>query len=62
MIKPIIKIRTLNDYDEIKDNLQFWLSRSPHERVEAVDYLRNQSHGNSIRLQRTARIIQLSQG
>ena len=62
MQKQIVKVRKLKEYDEIKDNLQYWLSRPTAERVDAVDHLRNQLHGNSIRLQRTARIIQLSQG
>lgn len=61
MEKQVIKIRRLEDYDEIRDNLDYWLSRSVEERVATVDYLRNQLHGNSVRLQRSARIIQLSQ-
>jgi len=62
MQKQIVKVRNLKDYDEIKDNIEYWLSRPPAERVDAVDHLRNQFHGHPVRLQRTARIIQLSQG
>lgn len=61
MQKQIVKVRNLKDYDEIKDNLEYWLSRPPAERVDAVDHLRNQIHGHPVRLQRIARIIQLSQ-
>jgi len=61
LMQKQIKIRDLNEYDEIKNNLEYWLSRPPAERVNAVDHLRSQFHGNPVRLQRTARIIQLSQ-
>jgi hypothetical protein len=57
----VVKIRKTENYDEIRDNLDYWVSRSSEERVAAVDYLRNQAHGNTIRFQRTARVIQLSQ-
>lgn len=61
MGKRIVKIHRLDEYDEIKDNLGYWLSRPASERTAAVDQLRQEFNGNSVRLQRTARIIQLPQ-
>ncbi len=58
MIQKIVKIKNLNDKDLISDDLKYWLSKSPEERVETVDYLRKQFHGNSERLQRVVRVIQ----
>lgn len=40
------------------DDLAWWLSRTPEERIEAVEILRRRFHGNAERLQRTARIIE----
>ena len=60
MILKNVHKMSLNEYKEnsIKDDLNFWLNKSPSERIAAVDHLRNQYHGNTIRLQRTVRIIQ----
>ncbi len=58
MIKKIVKISNLNDENLKSDDLKYWLSKSPEERVAAVDYLRRQYHGDTERLQRIARVIQ----
>ena len=55
MIKKVIKIRDLKDKG---DDLAYWLSKSPRERIEAVEILRKQTDGNTARLQRVVRIIQ----
>lgn len=60
MIEKTVKIRNINDKNLISDDVKYWMSRSPEERVAAVDYLRRQFHGNSERLQRVVRIIQRS--
>jgi hypothetical protein len=62
MIKKVVTIKDMNDKQLVLDDLNYWLSRSPGERVEAVEYLRRQFHGSSERLQRVARVIQRSQG
>lgn len=62
MIRKIVKIRDLDDPDSIKNDLDYWLSRNPEERLAAVEYMRRQHHGNTARLQRTARVIQRTQG
>jgi hypothetical protein len=62
MIRRIVEVRRLDGYSEIRQNLQYWLSRPGEERLAAVDSLRHQIHGHSERLQRTARVIQRPQG
>lgn len=58
MIKKVVKKMSLKDSSSPKEDLAYWLSKTPEERVAAVDYLRRQRHGNLPRLQRTARVIQ----
>lgn len=58
MIKKVLKISNLSDENLISDDLKYWLSRSPEERVAAVEFLRRQYRGSTERLQRVARIIQ----
>ncbi len=59
MIEKVVTRRPLHDASSVKEDLAYWLSKSPEERVAAVDYLRKQHHGNTARLQRSARVIQL---
>ena len=40
-----------------KADLAYWLSRTPEERIEAVELLRRQMHGDPGRLQRVARVF-----
>jgi len=58
MIKKVIKISNLNDKNLISDDLEYWLSKPPAERVAAVEILRRQFHGSTERLQKIARVIQ----
>ncbi len=48
------------DFSSIKENLIYWLIKTPEERVAAVDYLRKQYHGSTERLQRSVRVIKRS--
>lgn len=59
MIVKTVKKANLRDLSEIRQNLEFWLSKAPEDRVAAVERLRRERHGSSERLQRTARVIQL---
>ena len=58
MIRKVVKKGNLREFSEIKDNLAYWLSKTPEERVSAVEQLRRQMDGSSGRLQRVARVIQ----
>jgi len=62
MIQKIVKKGVMGELSSIKEDLDYWLSKTPEERVAAVDYLRRQYNGNTARLQRSARVIQLKQG
>jgi hypothetical protein len=57
MIEKVVKKAKLAEFDEIRANLDYWLSRPPEERVAAVEQLRIQRHGKLPRLQRTARVV-----
>ena len=61
MIQRIVCKHRLDANFEIRQNLQYWLSRTPQERLGAVDLLRRQVYGDTQRLQRIARVVQLSQ-
>jgi hypothetical protein len=61
LIEKKVKKYNLNDQSSDKDTLAYWLSKSSEERIKAVEYLRRQRHGNTARLQRTARVIQRKQ-
>jgi hypothetical protein len=56
MIKKVVIKRSLSE-SSAGDDLAYWLSRPPAERVAAVDALRKQFYGSTARLQRTARVI-----
>jgi len=58
MIKKVIRRKKLSTSTENED-LNYWLCKSPEERIEAVEILRKQCNGNTERLQRVIRIIQL---
>jgi hypothetical protein len=59
MIAKTVTKANLQDLFEIRQNLEFWMSKSPEDRIAAVERLRRERHGSSQRLQRTARVIQL---
>jgi hypothetical protein len=61
MIEKVISIRRLEDRSSLKSDYAFWMTKSPEERIEAVDLLRRQYHGDSARLQRSARVVQQEQ-
>lgn len=59
-MEKIVKKHTLNDPLLIKDDVAYWLSKTPEERIEAVEILRKQFYGTLPRFQRVARVIQRS--
>jgi hypothetical protein len=62
MIQKVVRKAQLSEFSEIKENLDYWLSRPPSERIEAVELLRRQHHGSAIRFQRVYRLIQIVDG
>ena len=62
MIEKVVRKACIKDFSEIRENLAYWLSRSPDARLSAVEQLRMQYHGSSARLQRVARVIERAQG
>lgn len=60
MIEKVVRKRNLREFSEIKENLAHWLTKTPEERVAAVEQLRREYHGRSERLQRTARVVRRS--
>jgi hypothetical protein len=61
MIRKTVHKHDLDNFSEIQQNLEYWLSRPPEERLAAVDALRRQYYGDSHRLQRVARVVQQAQ-
>lgn len=60
MIQKVVRKRKLGDPSAQADDLEYWMSRPPEERVEAVELLRRERYGSSARLQRHARVAQQS--
>lgn len=56
MMRKVVTKRALGESD-VREDLEFWLSRSPEERVGAVEKLRRQFYGSTARLQRSARVV-----
>ena len=61
MIKKVVCRKKLSDSSLVNQDLLYWLSRTPEERIAAVDYLRMQLNGNSTRLQRVVRVTKQAQ-
>jgi hypothetical protein len=59
MIEKIVRKADLRDFSEVTENLAYWLSKSPEDRVEVVETLRRMLHSSAGRLQRTSRVVQL---
>lgn len=61
MIKRILKKGNLNGPSHKGIDLAYWLTKSPRERIEAVEILRRQYNGSTARLQRTIGVVQRAQ-
>jgi hypothetical protein len=61
MIEKVVRKFDMNKDFSIKEDLAYWLSRPPEDRISAVELLRRQYHGSSARLQRIARVIKQTQ-
>jgi len=56
-MKKVVTKHHLKEHDEVRQNLEHWLSRPPEERVAEVHRLRAMFHGGPRELKRVARII-----
>lgn len=61
MIEKIVKKGNLDDKFLKEADLEYWLNKSPQERIDAVEILRRQYNGSAARLQRIIRIVQRQQ-
>ena len=57
-MQKVVRKMKLQEFSEVQENLAYWLSRMPEERIAEVERLRRQRDGRTARLQRTARVIQ----
>lgn len=57
MIEKVVRKYNLRDPAATRADLEYWLSRSPEERIAAVEFLRRQTYGELPPLPRVARII-----
>lgn len=62
MIRKIVAKHRMDSLSEVRQNLRYWLEKTPQERLAVVDFLRSQIYGDAERLQRAARVIQRPQG
>ena len=60
-MKKAVRIVKRSEHDEVRQNLEYWLSRPPAERVAAVEALRRQHYGDPGRLQRVLRVVKRSE-
>lgn len=54
--RTVMTVTTLDKQGD--DDLPYWLSRSREERLAAVEFLRRQQHGTSIRIQRVLEVLE----
>ncbi len=57
IIEKTVKRLNLTDSTSARSDLAYWLTRPPEDRVAAVDLLRKQDHGGTVRPQRSARVM-----
>jgi hypothetical protein len=62
MIERSVRKLDLKRHSTVKEDLIYWLSKTPRERIATIEFLRGQYYGSSARLQRSARVIQQTQG
>jgi hypothetical protein len=57
MNRKVASLHRLEGFSEIKQNLEYWLSRPASERLEAVQILRRQAYGDTGRIKKVVKII-----
>lgn len=56
MDRKKVRIFRKGDIDETKEDLAFWLSKTPKERIETVDFLRKQRFGTDLKIKKVVRV------
>jgi len=56
-MRRVVQIRRMDRDSEMRQNLEYWLSRPPEERLAAVEELRRQFYGPPQRLERVVRVV-----
>ena len=56
-MEKVVHKTSMKDHCEAKENLRYWLSRTPQERIAAVEFLRKQVYGDLQRLPGIARVV-----
>ena len=54
----MIKVIKKSSNSATNDDLSYWLTKTPEERLSCVEFLRRQYHGNTARLQRFIKVVQ----
>ena len=63
MLQRVITVRRLEDSaDQKREDIEYWLSRPPGERMAEMERLRRHFYGNLPRLQRVIRVLQREEG
>ncbi|WP_169310270.1 hypothetical protein [Flexistipes sinusarabici] len=60
-MKKVVQKNKLEKFDQIKKDLEYWLSLPVSERLSAVEKLRKQQYGSTERLQRVLRVFKQKQ-
>jgi hypothetical protein len=60
VIEKVVRKLKLGDPAPEREDLEYWLSRPPEERVAQIERLRREWYGPLPRLQRVARVAQQS--
>jgi len=57
IIEKTKRITKLTDSAD-RDNLAYWLEKTPEERLEAVEFMRRHYYGDTTGFQRVARVVE----
>jgi hypothetical protein len=58
VMERTLRVLTFDEHSKGNADLEYWLTRPPEERVNAVEQLRRQHHGTGVRLQRVLRVTE----
>ena len=61
MIKKVVTIRSLHDRSAEREDVAYWLSRPPGERMDAIEELRRHFYGELPRIPKVARVLRQSE-